>query len=862
MKKATSAFIKLLSHHINIELGKESVYEISTYITVMYALISQKSKALLSYNVSVDDPLLNLLEERYPLLTNRYHKVHRQISSTEENKLIEELGYMMQDDYLANAFTLSEIYQLTKNYLLRTMVQSKASYPKGQAITTAERVDKIEGQKMLFQTQFFTDSYMVEFLVDEIVRTHDDLSEVIFVDPASGGGNFLLYAYYQLYQWYQSHGYTECIPQRIFENNLLGYDLDADLAQIAHLSLFMFAYQLSPREEIGNIYNFSGIPHDYKGSLSHKIASQPIAGETFESRIERARKKEQHIIYVTNPPFLGKRDMDLKLKEYLQDKFPSAKGDLCFSFMLNMLRNLKEGDTLAIVAQNGWLNLSSMKDFRKVILSQNFLRICVDLGSNAFKNINGEKTNVVLALLERKSNVNRQEPWRFINLRPYDIEKKAKILSSRKYTEHTIFPKLFMSNHSYEFNYLLGEDTHLLNSYPKYGDFARCMQGSSTGDNHTMVKYIWQIADKDWKLASKGGGYSKWEGLNIYKVKWGKDGEAIKANPGGVLRNPTEIKKSALVFSDTGTLGLNVRIKLKDQVFMASGPGIKIKQGNTLCHMAFLNSKVASFLLRTINPKFTLSGGYIEKLPVARGILNDSHIQDLATKCLALKAKYLTSKLPNAEYREDDFEKITDVNSYLLQIFLTDMQNQYERLICEKAIDDSIISRFQLSDQLTKEYEKYVRNDIAGSVTEFTQLTKVDHLLASILTPSCMVLGRKITNRQYGSENSIEVLSIQLQLEEKAILQLMYEQGIQFAETLDIYKKDLIHKIILKLLGIHQLDEIKQEYTVHLKDLDKEFELRYPLLHKQLGIKEDVLDDILSTVHPKVFLNTPFIHIK
>ena len=425
MKKATSAFIKLLSHHINIELGKESVYEISTYITVMYALISQKPKALLSYNVSVDDPLLNLLEERYPLLTNRYHKVHRQISSTEENKLIEELGYMMQDDYLANAFTLSEIYQLTKNYLLRTMVQSKASYPKGQAITTAERVDKIE------------------------------------------------------------------------------------------------------------------------------------------SRIERARKKEQHIIYVTNPPFLGKRDMDLKLKEYLQDKFPSAKGDLCFSFMLNMLRNLKEGDTLAIVAQNGWLNLSSMKDFRKVILSQYFLRICVDLGSNAFKNINGEKTNVVLALLERKSNVNRQEPWRFINLRPYDIEKKAKILSSRKYTEHTIFPKLFMSNHSYEFNYLLGEDTHLLNSYPKYGDFARCMQGSSTGDNHTMVKYIWQIADKDWKLASKGGGYSKWEGLNIYKVKWGKDGEAIKATPGGVLRNPTEIKKSSLVFSNTGTLGLNVRIRLK-----------------------------------------------------------------------------------------------------------------------------------------------------------------------------------------------------------------------------------------------------------------------------------------------------------
>lgn len=155
----------------------------------MYALISQNEKALFSNNIAVDSPLFKLLEERYPLLINRYQKVHCQISSIEENKLREELGSIMQDNYLANAFSLSEIYQLTKNYLLRTMALSKPAYQE-EATAKTERVDKIEGQKMLFLTQFFTDSYMVEFLVDEIVRTHDDLSEVIFVDPASGGGNF------------------------------------------------------------------------------------------------------------------------------------------------------------------------------------------------------------------------------------------------------------------------------------------------------------------------------------------------------------------------------------------------------------------------------------------------------------------------------------------------------------------------------------------------------------------------------------------------------------------------------------------------------------------------------------------------
>ena len=108
-----------------------------------------------------------------------------------------------------------------------------------------------------------------------------------------------------------------------------------------------------------------------------------------------------------------------------------------------------------------------------------------------------------------------------------------------------------------------------------------------------------------------------------------------------MLRNPKEIPFTQLVFSDTGTLGLNVRIKLQDQVFIASGPGIKVLKGDILCHLAFLNSKLASYFMKIINPKFTISGGYIQKLPVARGILENEEIRTLSQMCLNLKFEYL-----------------------------------------------------------------------------------------------------------------------------------------------------------------------------------------------------------------------------
>jgi len=163
------------------------------------------------------------------------------------------------------------------------------------------------------------------------------------------------------------------------------------------------------------------------------------------------------------------------------------------------------------------------------------------------------------------------------------------------------------------------------------------------------VRYSWDVPQDawGWREASKGGGYSKWAGLHHYRIYWGTDGAAIQANPGSAVRNLDQLDRANLVYSDTGTLGMNVRIRRPGEIFMASGPGITVQEGNPLAHLAFLNSRFASYLMRLQSPKLTISAGYIGKLPFLKEMSDDATLVALAQECVRIKQECEARTLPS-----------------------------------------------------------------------------------------------------------------------------------------------------------------------------------------------------------------------
>jgi hypothetical protein len=134
---------------------------------------------------------------------------------------------------------------------------------------------KTEYNKVNIQSQWYTPRWVVQFLVDnslgklylemypdsEIkhkykianapttrIRKPKPLQEIKLIDPATGSGNFLLYAFDLFYDLYldqiENYGadYDEAdIPLHIIEHNLHGVDLDDRAVQLAQLGLYIKA---------------------------------------------------------------------------------------------------------------------------------------------------------------------------------------------------------------------------------------------------------------------------------------------------------------------------------------------------------------------------------------------------------------------------------------------------------------------------------------------------------------------------------------------------------------------------------------------------------------------------------------------
>ena len=238
--------------------------------------------------------------------------------------------------------TISWLYQSLKKSL------EKAAFGK-----LGKESNKISGAELLYTTQFFTDEYMVQYLVNMCLAEGADPFHVVFVDPAVGGGNFLTYAFSTLFdrQSKLSPDSPITIASGIIQKQLIGYDLDATLANIAQLSLYINVALKIGLTKVSPSLIFGGEKGDFTGYLSDSVSSNMIEGLSFESALENAFQSLNKICFVTNPPFMGKRDMDTCLKNYLVSKWPDCKGDLCFSFMNKLLQSLRPGDYVATVSQ-------------------------------------------------------------------------------------------------------------------------------------------------------------------------------------------------------------------------------------------------------------------------------------------------------------------------------------------------------------------------------------------------------------------------------------------------------------------------------------------------------------------------------
>lgn len=192
------------------------------------------------------------------------------------------------------------------------------SYNNYKKASHKESGDKTEFNKVCIQSQVYTPRWVVKFLVDNslgklylemypnskikekykianapqsVCRERKPLQEIKIIDPATGSGNFLLYAFDLLYDIYidqiENYGadYNEAnVPKLIIENNLHGIDLDDRAVQLAQLGLYIKAKRKKRNTKIDH---FNIVSSDFFLPAYEEVKHLFENGHPLDSQLEK-----------------------------------------------------------------------------------------------------------------------------------------------------------------------------------------------------------------------------------------------------------------------------------------------------------------------------------------------------------------------------------------------------------------------------------------------------------------------------------------------------------------------------------------------------------------------------------------------
>ena len=265
--------------------------------------------------------------------------------------------------------------------------------------------------------------------------------EIKFLDPASGSGHILVYAFDILTKIYEEEGYsTNEIPTLIIEKNLYGFEIDERAAQLSGLALMMkarqyqnraFKYVLNPRiicfedlsvntneiKEIINQINL-GISNELIYDLSlmrdatnfgsliipkattseiaeviEKLNKSKLNSDVFQigmidaflrSCVQLLKLGEKYHCVVTNPPYMGGGNINKELAELVRVSYPFSKADLMACFMERGLDLTFANGLLGMINLPSWLFLFSFEKLRKKIVKTSHIDSLLHMGRGIF----------------------------------------------------------------------------------------------------------------------------------------------------------------------------------------------------------------------------------------------------------------------------------------------------------------------------------------------------------------------------------------------------------------------------------------------------------------------------------------------
>lgn len=657
------------------------------------------------------------------------------------------------------------IFELKDFYKENDKKYNKDSLPIMTQIFTTDSIVKYMVENSIL-TKFSCNGIELNSKFNYVVDTNlsnkenNRLEEITFIDPCCGSGHILVYAFDLFYEAYLNLGYNKKdIPEKIIKNNLYGIDIDDRAAQLAQLSLLLKAREydkdlfsknidinicsIKESNYINNVDIFN-ISDNSKSNLKKLISIfydakeygsilkvEEIKLESLEDELLSSNDifinqykdlifclikqykllKKRYDIFVTNPPYLGIRAFDDKLKGYVDNYYKVSKHDLCTVFMDTDL--VKEDGIIGMVNQTTWLTQDSFSEFRRKLLSNKSILSMLILDENVMD----AGLDICTFIIYNKK-----------------IKMETSYLKVNDMTDSIICNEVikidndrFLSSKDYAILYDLSENLFNIyqNSTPLY-DVAPTKQGLATSDNNRFLREWFEVdynkigfgcekgESYKWYPCNKGGNYRKWYGNFNKIINWEYDGKEIKDYASSLYKSYTRtIKNIPLYFKQGITWNslakqLGCRIVPKGFIFETKGSMMFPNDENMYYILGLTNSKVINTVAKVISPTLDFHEGPVGKLPV---IINNEYkleIEQLVKGNIEIAKKDWDNYELSWDFEIHPFLKYkceTIEKSY--ELWKNENKNMIKKMKDnEEKLNEIFIKIYNLENELTKDVKQ------------------------------------------------------------------------------------------------------------------------------------------------------------
>lgn len=602
------------------------------------------------------------------------------------------------------------------------------------------------------------------------------VTDITFLDPCQGSGHVLVYAFDLFTKIYEEEGYnTSEIPALILQHNLFGIDIDERAAQLAAFALTMKARSYYPRflrksvqphvialENVNEdiieqavklplpvagklVYDYRDLTlynltlADNFGSLiqidpEELKALQTQKGSIWQEQEQKLKEQaeylsQQYHCVVTNPPYMGVRGMNGKLKQFLEVNYEIGKADLSTAFILRCQKfNILDG-YLGMVTMESWMFLSSFTELRNKILESCTIQSLSHFGWHIMRIAFGTCSFI---FQNSTPNIRNKAVYSHLEIDDIDREKEIPFVFPKKENEryNTISQKYFEKIPGKPIAYWI-----TLNGFKAFENSvsleskANPRQGMATSDVSRFIRFWYEVpqtkiglaiysrseakeSKKKWFPHNKGGGIRKWYGNNLYVVNWENDGYEVLAFAAKLYGSPTRtIKNIDFYFRPSITWGMigagmfSVRISEGGFTFDVGGPSAFPPTELINIIAGYLNSKVAFYFIKAINPTLNYNSGDIGRLPLLTLKVNEDcqDVNDIVKYCLLISETDWDSRELSWNFQQNELIKPQSefIKSAFESYKIEWSDKFYELHRNEDELNRQFIEIYGLQDELT-----------------------------------------------------------------------------------------------------------------------------------------------------------------